>query len=170
MFYTIKLKPADSLNFSLSTFLGFCRPWFTRDNWSILKDAHIRFMDDTSKHTGRMVSSACVSHAVHELLAEEGSSEAAPSQSSRPSSAAKVWCGASVAVGMRRASTVCDAVVPGSELSLRYPSSLPYPGVEHQILRFIRLSTCVEAHWLRLHRVWIRLHRILRASVVVMHV
>ncbi|CAM9566255.1 unnamed protein product [Scytosiphon promiscuus] len=39
-----------------------------KDNWSILKDDHIRYMDDTSRHTGRMVKSACASQAVHRLL------------------------------------------------------------------------------------------------------
>ena len=29
-----------------------------------------------------------------------------------------------------------------------------------QILRFNRLSTCVEVHWFRSHRIWNRLHRI----------
>ena len=33
-------------------------------------------------------------------------------------------------------------------------------GTGCQILRFNRLSTCVEAHWFRLHLICIRLHRI----------
>eukprot|EP00903_Cladosiphon_okamuranus_P019285 g17726.t1 len=39
-----------------------------KNNWSLLNDAHIRYMDDTSSHTGRVVSSACASHALQRLL------------------------------------------------------------------------------------------------------
>lgn len=42
-----------------------------RDNWSLLEDDHIRYMDDRSRHTGRMVRSACASQAVQNLLAEQ---------------------------------------------------------------------------------------------------
>ena len=33
-------------------------------------------------------------------------------------------------------------------------------GADCQILRFNRLSTCVEAHWFRLHHIWNILYRI----------
>ena len=41
-----------------------------------------------------------------------------------------------------------------------YPCSESVQRGACQILRFNRLSTCVEAHWFRLHRIWNRLHRI----------
>ncbi|CAM9780875.1 unnamed protein product, partial [Ectocarpus sp. 4 AP-2014] len=41
-----------------------------RDNWSLLEDDHIRYMDDRSRQTGRMVRSACASQAVQNLLAK----------------------------------------------------------------------------------------------------
>eukprot|EP00752_Nemacystus_decipiens_P002035 g1950.t1 len=56
-----------------------------KDNWSLLNDAHIRYMDDTSSHTGRMVRSACASHALQRLLADHGRlSPPAPRQHQRP--------------------------------------------------------------------------------------
>lgn len=61
-------------------------------------------------------------------------------------------------------------VVPTSERSI--PLLPPLPTLEG-IIRYYastRLSTRVEAHWLRSHRGWIRLYRIIRASVVVVHV
>ncbi|CAM9869918.1 unnamed protein product [Ectocarpus fasciculatus] len=56
-----------------------------KDNWSLLEDDHIRYMDDRSRHTGRMVRSACASQAVQNLLAERhGCCGPAPGASSNP--------------------------------------------------------------------------------------
>lgn len=46
-----------------------------RANWSLLEDDHIRYMDDTSKHTARSVRTACASQALHELLESHGFAE-----------------------------------------------------------------------------------------------
>lgn len=54
-----------------------------RGNWSLLNDAHIRYMDDTSRHTGRMVKSACASQAFQQLLAEHGGFGDSPRGTSR---------------------------------------------------------------------------------------
>ncbi|CAB1096662.1 unnamed protein product [Ectocarpus sp. CCAP 1310/34] len=56
-----------------------------KDNWSLLEDDHIRYMDDRSRQTGRMVGSACASQAVQKLLAERhGCLGPAPGPSSNP--------------------------------------------------------------------------------------
>ncbi|CAM9879985.1 unnamed protein product, partial [Ectocarpus sp. 12 AP-2014] len=56
-----------------------------KGNWSLLEDDHIRYMDDRSRQTGRMVGSACASQAVQNLLAERhGCCGPAPGPSSNP--------------------------------------------------------------------------------------
>ncbi|CAM9189898.1 unnamed protein product [Pylaiella littoralis] len=54
-----------------------------KSNWSLLEDDHIRYMDDTSRNTGRMVRSACASQALQQLLAKHGFHGASTQAASR---------------------------------------------------------------------------------------